>query len=213
MAYVTRDELKVQLRLVDQAGAPLVSPTPEDDALDLAADAASSAIDHFTGRRFGPEAASDRYFSAQDQYFLDGRPAVYIGDLGSSAGLQVDLDMDASGNYATSLVEGTDYDLWPFDAPQSNQPWTHLVMRTSSPNYWPWTSQGIRVNGLWGSLTVPAVVQQACLIQAARFFVRRDSAYGVAGSPDLGSEVRLLARLDPDVALLLGTVKRYWAAV
>lgn len=59
---------------------------------------------------------------------------------------------------------------------------------------------------------MPAVVSSACLIQAARFFVRRDSSYGIAGSPELGNELRLLARLDPDVALLLTSVKRWWAA-
>lgn len=212
--YCTRDELKVQLRLVDSAGDPLTSPIPEDDALDLAITAASRAIDHFTGRQFGVDTTtSTRYYDVDSQFMLDGRPALAIDDIMSTTSLVVSLDMDDSGDYATTLTIGDDFYLWPTDAPANGRPWTHLVMASQSSNYLPWTNRGVRIVGKFGATSVPDVVRQASLIQAARFFVRRDSAYGVAGSPDLGSEVRLLARLDPDVALLLGTVKRYWAAV
>jgi len=54
---------------------------------------------------------------------------------------------------------------------------------------------------------VPAVVLQACLIQSARLFNRKHSPYGIAGSPELGSEMRLLNRLDPDVEALLSGVR------
>ena len=50
--------------------------------------------------------------------------------------------------------------------------------------------------------------QEATLLQASRLAARRDSPFGVAGSPDAGSEMRLLARVDPDVAVALEPYRR-----
>jgi hypothetical protein len=61
----------------------------------------------------------------------------------------------------------------------------------------------VKVTALWGWTAVPVAVKQATLLQASRFFSRRHSPYGVAGSPELGSEIRLLARVDPDVGVSL----------
>jgi hypothetical protein len=202
--YSTLAALKTHLRITD---------TADDTALTLALTAASRAIDYECNRQFGSVTpAVARYYSA-DCLMVDGRPAVSIDDLQTVTSLVVALDMDDTGAYATTITSGTDFDLWPRNAAANGLPWTHLVMKDSSQYYLPWTSMGIRVTALWGWAAVPDVVTQAALIQASRFFVRRDSAYGVAGSPALGSEVRLLARLDPDVALLLTSVRRMWGAV
>lgn len=50
----------------------------------------------------------------------------------------------------------------------------------------------------------PASVKLATMIQGSRWAKRRDSPFGIAGSPEMGNEMRLLARIDPDVAVLLG---------
>ena len=52
---------------------------------------------------------------------------------------------------------------------------------------------------------LPAVVRQAGLIQAARFFKRDAAPLGIAtvGTIDGGQGMRLLSRLDPDVEVLL----------
>jgi hypothetical protein len=55
---------------------------------------------------------------------------------------------------------------------------------------------------MWGWSAVPYEVQSACLIQSSRIFVRRQSPFGIAGTPELGT-VRLTSRLDPDVEALL----------
>lgn len=59
---------------------------------------------------------------------------------------------------------------------------------------------------------VPASINLATLIQAARFVKRRDAPFGVAGSPDMGNELRLLARLDPDVLVLVANHRNWWSA-
>lgn len=211
--YATRDELKVQLRIVDSAGDPLTSPIAEDDALDLALTAASRAIDRECHRQFGVEATTaTRYYTPDCGFMIDGYSALPIDDVQSTTSMVISVDTAGVYTYTGTLTLGTDVELWPRNAAADGKPWTHLLVKPNAVTYWPLHQDAVRVVAKFGWTAVPAVVHQACLIQAARFFVRRDSAYGVAGSPDVGSEVRLLARLDADVALLLQSVKRYWGA-
>ncbi len=79
---------------------------------------------------------------------------------------------------------------------------------------------GIKATAPWGWAAVPGAVHYAALLQASRFLGRRDSPYGVAGSPprrDSGSgisvaakEMRLMDVLDPDVAASLDIFRRDW---
>ena len=62
--------------------------------------------------------------------------------------------------------------------------------------------QSVRIKGVWGFSAVPAEVNMAALIQSSRLFGRRQSPFGIAGSPDLGT-IRLFSRLDADVEVLL----------
>jgi hypothetical protein len=64
----------------------------------------------------------------------------------------------------------------------------------------------------WGWDAVPDAVKEATLLQGSRLDFRRVAPAGVAGSPETGSEVRLLARVDPDVAVSLKDFIRWWAA-
>lgn len=59
---------------------------------------------------------------------------------------------------------------------------------------------------------IPASVQLATLIQGSRLVSRRNSPYGVAGSPEMQSELRLLSELDPDVRELLRNDRVMWGA-
>lgn len=61
----------------------------------------------------------------------------------------------------------------------------------------------VAITGGWGWAQQPAQVGTATLLQVGRWHVRRESPYGTAGSPSDGSETRLLAKLDPDVAVML----------
>ena len=55
--------------------------------------------------------------------------------------------------------------------------------------------------GTFGWSAVPDAVEQACILQAARYFKRADSPMGVAGFDAMG--VVRLSRIDPDIATLL----------
>lgn len=60
---------------------------------------------------------------------------------------------------------------------------------------------------------VPDTVKLATMIQASRLYHRRNSPFGIAGSVEMGSELRLFNKVDPDVAVLLSTERNHWSAV
>jgi hypothetical protein len=197
--YVSVDDLKAQLRITD---------TADDALLALVITSASRAVDQFTNRRFGlVPAAIARVFTSY------GEDVLKIDDTMTTTGLVVKTDTDADGTYATTLVLGTDFDMYPANAAAEGMPWTGIQLRASSAAFFPSVRAGIQVTASWGWTAIPSVVEIATLIQASRFFVRRDSAYGVAGSPDLGNELRLQSALDPDVQVALQSVVRWWGAV
>lgn len=201
--YVTSAQLKAQLRIADAT---------DDAAVAIAVTAASRAIDKACNRQFG-SGTGTRYYRYEG-LCVDGRPAVAVFDLASNGGLVVKLDQGEDGTYEITLVEGTDFDLWPYLAAADGKPYTHLVFKRGAqafPAGFPRELQVASTALGWGA--VPTTVVQACLVQGARFFVRRDSSYGVAGSPETGTELRLLDRLDPDVAVALTAVRRHWGAI
>lgn len=198
--YVTATQLKAHLRITD---------TADDTALALAVTAASRAVDHSTGRQFGVNGSAVARVYTWDGRQIEGLPAVEVDDFMTATGLLVKLDQSGSGSYGSTL---SNVDPWPWNANADGRPWTHVVFRSYATAFPSGFSQGVQVTANWGWTAVPEIVQQACLIQAGRFFVRRDSQYGIAGSPEFGTELRLLERLDPDVALMLQSVRRYWGA-
>jgi hypothetical protein len=128
----------------------------------------------------------------------------------SMAGLVVAFDEAEDETNGGTI---TDYVLGPRNAAADARPWTELVVRSTSDVQPTDLEGGLRVTALWGWSSVPAPIEQACLLQASRLLARRDSPHGVAGSPENGSEIRLLERLDPDVAVAVRPFKRVWGAV
>jgi hypothetical protein len=201
--YITAAQLKSAVRILD---------TNDDAELGFAISAASRAIDDHTDRQFGLLATpATRYYSGSYDDEMK-RWVVYIDDLMTTTDLVVKTD-DGTGAFATTIALNTDARLAPYNAPADGKPWTKLVAgpTTNCSTLFTREPRSIEITARWGWAAVPVVVTQACLIQAARFFKRKDAPFGVTGSPELGSELRLLERLDPDVALLLnGLVRRRW---
>lgn len=86
--------------------------------------------------------------------------------------------------------------------------WTRLVFAagTSIP-----LSTRVRVTATWGWPAIPDTIRYATLLQASRLFARRHAPFGVAGSPETG-QLRLLEKIDPDVAVSVRPYRRVWAA-
>lgn len=200
--YATSAELKHQL-------APGISDTLDDAEIALALKAASRAVDTYCGRQFGQVASPvARYYSPTSH----GTGAVVIDDLMDVTGLVVKTDASGDGSFPTTLAINTDVRLYPWNAAADGRPWIMLVGQRGTRL--PCRARGVEITARWGWSAVPAEVKQATLIQASRIFKRKDAPFGIAGSPELGSELRLLDRLDPDVAVLLAGLRRLsWVAV
>lgn len=201
MAYATLEELRVFV------GIPADDET-DDAVLQVALDAAAGQVDAYTGRRFtADEAPTTRYYTATDPGH------VRVDPLQTAVGLVVATDDTGDGSYSTAWTLGDDYRLTPVNSPSTGRPWTGLARSTAGPRSFPRGELAVEVTATFGWTEIPAAVHEATLLQASRLFVRRQAPFGVAGSPDIGSEVRLLARLDPDVEALLRPYRRTWAIV
>lgn len=201
--YVTAPELKGFLR-IDTAD------TVDDAQLAIAITAASRAVDRVTNRQFGQVAAPEARLytprfdcSRLGSTWPTGRWLVRIDDLMDAAGLVVTT---AAGTVDLFVKE-------PVNAVVTGKPWTRLVIDPAAATVPKGTDNEVTVTAKFGWSAVPVPVKQATLLQAARLFKRRDAPFGVAGSPDAGSEVRLLARVDPDVAVTLRPYVRQRLAV
>jgi hypothetical protein len=220
--YATVAQLKAYLRipLPVVPGSPTASESEDDVALAWAITAASRAIDQAAGRQFGKlSTAAARYYRPEWWRSFAGHRLlmVTIDDLMSSTGLVVKTDSTGLGDYN---IAQTDYRLWPYNAASDGKPWTALIFPTANYVYpsavghlLPSAEGSVEVTALWGWTAFPDTIVNGTLLQASRYFKRKDAPFGIAGSPDSGSEMRLLAKLDPDVRMMVGSgYKRRWGA-
>lgn len=186
--YITADDLRDWSRA-----------SASDELLTIAIKAASRAIDRHCRRQFGQvdEPQLRRYTPVAN--LVRGRWVIPMDDLMDADTLTVEID--GAGTV-------TDYDLEPVNAELDGQPWTQLSIRPDSTVQACGEEYEAHLTGPWGWLAFPDVVINACLIQSDRWSQRSDSPFGIAGSPELGSELRLLAKVDPDVAVMLTEVRR-----
>ncbi len=199
--YATDAELRSYLRISDGDDDPRIAGVVE---------AASRAVDRATRRQVGgiDEAAERRVSATLDRSASHQRPGldrprwiVDIDDLMTTTDLAISI----------RSADVTTYTLEPVNAASYGRPWEQLIIDATS-GIRPWGEpHEVYVTALWGWSAVPTTVREATLLQAARFFKRRDAPFGVAGSPDLGSEMRLLDKVDPDVAVMLRDYRRDWA--
>ena len=204
-AYATIPTFRTFIRNAGTSDA-----TDPDSALELLAlEAAARAIDRACGRKFDAAAATAtaRVFTAARSPLW--RYVVDIDDLADPATItSVKFDATGDGDYTTTT---TAYRVGPANAVARGLPYTRIIFDAGT--YATLVEEGVQVTAKWGWTAIPTTIQNANLIQAARFLKRRDSPFGVAGSPEMGNELRLLAKLDPDVALMIAAFKRNWGAV
>jgi hypothetical protein len=187
--YVTLAEAKADLRID-------VGDVVDDVQIARYVTAASRAVDKFCHRQFGSTAGLEARTYEADSYDRASRRTYWaIDDLNTAVGLAVLSDG----------VARTDYTLWPRNAIQTGR----VYERLSVPGAW---TGDLVITATWGWTTVPVAVKLATSMQLARFGARRDSPFGVTGSPDAGGELRLLAKVDPDVEVALSGYRREWWA-
>jgi hypothetical protein len=186
--YITGDELGSYAR---------ADASDDADWLALAATAVSREIDRFAGRQFG-QATSARYYSAR---WSSARCAL-VADVDDLFADPSEVAVDAGPGTYTVV---TDPVTWlPRNAAADGKP---RIMAQLPASVTCVVVDGLRITAPWGWPAVPGTVRQAAFLQGSRMVMRRDSPFGIAGSPDAGSELRLLARLDPDVQVMLATFR------
>lgn len=186
--YATLAEVKARLSIE-------TADTADDTSLEQVIAAASRMIDSETAREF--YATTDtRYYTADDAGFLVTDDLITITTLAT----------DETGDRTyTATWATTDYDLTPTNKPPHNIVTTPPNGRYGFPPY----ARGVKVVGSFGYCATgahPAPIREACIIQAVRIFKRKDSPFGVFGTPELG--MARLPRVDMDVAEMLHPYRR-----
>lgn len=206
--YIDADDLRQWLNIADG---------DDDVRLTYAVSAASRAIEKYCGQVFHPDtAATARVFHTDDPYRCEVDP------ISSSSGVIVKTDTGNTGTFATTWTVTTDYVLYPYDGIVDGvtAPYTEvlavggLIFPTWLGRVFPpWANRArVQVTAKWGWPAVPADVQFACRLKAAKLFRRASSPDGMAGGLDTGV-VRISRYEDPDVAQLLSPFKSVQAMV
>lgn len=170
-----------------------ISDATRDDLLNQALASGSRSIDEACGQRFYLDgSASQRTYNPRRRIYSDASGDLLLVDaIGSTTGLVVEV---GSGSSWTAV---TDYETFPDNALAKGVPITGLL-RPASLWTWSYSSRTrVRITARWGWPAIPEAIETATLIQASRFFKRKDSPEGVLGSAEWGA-VRL-SRRDPDV--------------
>lgn len=181
--YITGPQLKAYMKITHDH---------DDDEIALAASGASRAVDYHCNRQFGILAApAERTYDA----WYDSERGLWV----------VDTD-DFFGTLDAVTIDGvvtTDYTREPLNAASEDMPYTRITIDRAASVVPVTPLYRVAATKAWGWLTTPNAVLLASRLQGSRFHWRQQSPQGVTGSPDQGGELRLLARVDPDVGVSL----------
>lgn len=156
---------------------------------------ASRSVDTYCHRQFGKVGAVE---SREYTVSWDRHMQCYVGYIDDVQTVDSMVVVDENA------TEVTAYTLGPVNALKKGRPYERIYSDVAGP---------LLVQALWGWTDVPAAVKTATLLQAARLSARRDSPFGISGSPQEQGELRLLAQLDPDLRTSLSGFRReVWAA-
>lgn len=193
--YATLEQLKLTLTkdrnaLVDR-----------EELLNQALLGASRGIDAYCGRRFYRDSAAvARTLQPRLRTVRTGDgDLLLIDDLATTSGLIVEV-----GSVATGWTAVASYETSPDTALYDGWPVTGLL--AAAGTWSPTATSRARITGRWGWPSIPDVVVQATLMQAARLYRRKDSPEGVSGSSEWG--LIRVPNMDPDVRALLAPLVR-----
>lgn len=196
--YCTLVELKTEL--TNNQGTFAAG---EDSSLEGAIEAASRAIDDYTGTRF--------FATTETRYYTPAfHDLIVIDDLLSVTTLKTDEDDD--GTYEVTWTS-SDYRLEPVNAAADGLPYRRIRTKADGSYSFPISvDAGVEITGSFGfnsgaSSNCPARIKRACLLLAQRIWRRKDAIFGVAGAPAVGVQVIVAEiRADQDITYLLDGV-------
>lgn len=193
--YIDIDLLKSSLNIE-------ASSTSYDDHLELAAFAASDAIDLCADTKFQLSDDSNdeaRVFTPQ------GPGMCQIDDLASFTKLEIDRDAD--GDHELELQLGVHFVLEPANAAGKGWPYRWVKIRQASPRTFPDFEQSVKVTGRYGWLETPQPIVDCTMLLAEQLFKRiSESPFGIV-SLNAETAARVL-RYDPHMTMLLEPYSR-----
>jgi hypothetical protein len=182
--------------LADVKDALDITGTDHDDLLSSLISAVTSEIDNYCERSFA-SASATRYFDGVGDNLI-------VDDLVSVTTFK--LDAGGDGVWETTLTEGTDFLLYPYN---TSPKWlVKLTDDSTASSFAKGVRKGVEIAGTWGYSTVPEPVRQAALIQTCRLFRLSQSGYGTEiGTPDIGTAT-VFQGLSSDAKRMLGPYVR-----
>lgn len=188
-AYATLADVKRNLSITDSV---------DDALLELCITSASRAIDNMTERTFFQTTAT-RVFIPDDSFFCP------IDDLYTLTTLKTADDADQEYDITWGVK---DRQLEPLNGTINGTEWPYTAIRAVGDYLFPTVGSEatVQVTGVFGWPSVPIAIEQATILQAARYFKRSDSPMGVAGFDAMG--VVRLSNVDPDIYTLLEPYKK-----
>ncbi len=159
-------------------------------------EAVSRWIDAYCGRIFYTTSSETRYYTPTTALLT------ITDDVASITSVKIDTGSRA---YGTTLAS-TDYDTLPDNTTAKVIPIMGLrIAPYGTQRFYPDIPKSVQVVGTFGvpaSCTWLEQVREACEIQCARIYKRKDAPFGVTGTGALG-QVSVLEGLDADVRALL----------
>jgi hypothetical protein len=192
--YLDRDNIKLAIPDVSWGAT-------YDAVMDRIAEEASREIDRYLGKKpgaFAAEAAAARYFTGS------GTGELWVPEMAEAPTEVAVAEAGDLTDYTTWAA--TDYLLWPYNAPENDEPYTKLEIDVLNGTKQLWFNypKSVKITARWGySLDPPADVEHACIIQAIRSFKRAQQAYQDTGAVlDVG-QLQYVKGLDPEVQTFL----------
>lgn len=173
-----------------------VTFTTNDSMLENIVEAVSRWIDAYCGRIFYTTSSETRVYTPITATL------VVTDDIATITSVKIDTGSRA---YGTTLAS-TDYDTLPYNTAATVTPIMGLsITPNGTQRFYPAISKSVQIVGTFGvpaSCTWLEQVREACEIQCARIYKRKDSPFGVIGTGQLG-QISVLEGLDADVKALL----------
>ena len=188
--YTTLAQLKAKLF---PEGATF---TTNDSMLENIVEAVSRWIDAYCGRIFYTTSSETRVYTPITSHL------VVTDDIATITSVKLDTGSRA---YGTTMA-ATDYDTLPYNTTATVMPIMGLTLSPNSAySFYPNISKSVQIVGTFGvpsGCTWLEQVREACEIQCARIYKRKDSPFGVTGMNALGQNT-IISDLDADVKALL----------
>lgn len=179
---------------VKKALAISVNDPQDDELLHELVEASSRMIDEYCGQFFYSTAGT-AFYTPEVRNIVETDPFTAITSIAT--------DDDGDGVYET-VWTASDYYTQPYNAALFGKPYTAVqVTPDGNEAFSPSIAKSVRLIATFGWASVPKAVAQACIIASTTLYEARKAPFGIVGSSEQGTVLRLSNRLHPEAVLLL----------